>query len=136
VSKRKLSIWVEDDLADRIQAMAKVERLTVSQFGAQMLERSVTQWADNMGWDMVGIRVQDTVAREVGRMSDRLANLMVRAALESTATRAVVYNDRMRVARTDQEREDVKRANSQAWTYAIDRLKSPVAAVAELLKGG
>ncbi len=136
MSKRKLSIWVEDDLADRIQAMAKVERLTVSQFGAQMLERSVTQWADNMGWDMVGIRVQDTVAREVGRMSDRLANLMVRAALESTATRAVVYNDRMRVARTDQEREDVKRANSQAWTYAIDRLKSPVAAVAELLKGG
>lgn len=121
-------------MADRIEAMAKVERLTVSQFGAQMLERSVTQWADSAGWDMVGVRVQDAVAREVGRMSDRLANLMVRAALESTATRAVVYNDRMRVARTDEEREDVKRANSQAWTYAIDRLKSPVAAVAELLK--
>lgn len=133
MAKRKLTIWVEEEIAERVEMLAATERMTVSQFGARLLERGVTDWADHMGWDVVGVRVQDAVKREVGRMSDRLAQLMVRGTLEATATRALIYNDRMQGARSDEQREDVKRANSQAWTYAVDRLKSPVQAVKELL---
>lgn len=133
MAKRKLTVWVEEDIADRVEMLARTERLTVSQFGAALLERAVTQWADNTGWDVVGIRVEDAVRKEVGRMSDRLAQLIVRGTLEATATRALIFNDRMQQATSDEGREDVKRANTQAWSYAVDRLKTPVQAVKELL---
>ena len=131
--KRKVTIWVDDKVAGKLEKLAEVEKLTLSQFGARLIERGVTEWADTMGWDVVGVRVEDAVKREVGRMSDRLAQLLVRSVLESTATRVLIYNERMQSAKNDEQREGVKQANSQAWTYAVDRLKTPVQAVKELL---
>lgn len=136
MAKRKLTVWVEEDIAERVEMLAKAERLTVSQFGAALLERGVTQWADNMGWDIVGIRIEDAVRKEVGKMSDRLAQLIVRSALESSATRALIFNEYMQMAKTEAEREEVKKISNQAWTFAVDRLRKPVQAVKELLEEG
>jgi len=143
LAKKKLTIWLDEEAADRLKQMASVEGLTVSEFGAALLTKGVTSWADSAVMDMAGARIEATVKREVGAMSDRLANLMVRGALEATATRGMVFNYLMQQAQATSSpekpgevqarQEGVKKANSQAWTYAVDRLRSPVAAVRELL---
>ena len=130
MAKRKLTIWVEDGTAQKIEQLARLERLSVSQFGAQMLERAVTEYADNLGWDMVGARIEEAVRREVGRMSDRLGKLMVRAALEAGASRGMIYN----LVTAQQGEESAKRINSTAWNYSLTRLKSPINDISEILK--
>lgn len=135
MAKRQISVWVEEDIAERVTVLAKQERMSVSQFGGELLKRGLTGYADNIGWDFVGVRVEDAVKKEVHLMSDRLAQLLVRATLEGTATRALLVNDMMAACTTDEQREAVKRASSQAWTTAVDRIRKPVQGLKEILEG-
>lgn len=135
MKKRQISVWVEEDVAERITTLAKQEQISVSQFGGELLKRGLTGYADNIGWDFVGVRVEDAVKKEVGLMSDRLAQLLVRATLEGTATRALLVNDMMAACANDDQREAVKRASSQAWTTAVDRMRKPVQGLREILEG-
>lgn len=135
MAKRQISVWVEEDIAERVTVLAKQEKLSVSQFGGELLKRGLTGYADNVGWDFVGVRVEDAVKKEVGLMSDRLAQLLVRATLEGTATRALLVNDMMAATTNDEQREAVKRASNQAWTTAVDRMRKPVQGLREILEG-
>lgn len=135
MAKRQISVWVEEDVAERVTVLAKQERMSVSQFGGELLKRGLTGYADNIGWDFVGVRVEDAVKKEVGLMSDRLAQLLVRATLEGTATRALLVNDMMAACASDDQRAAVKRASNQAWTTAVDRIRKPVQGLREILEG-
>lgn len=127
--KTKLTIWVGEEAAQRLKHLATLEHLTLSEYGGVLLARGVAQRSDELAADLIGARVDAAVRREVGRMSDRLATLTVQGALEAGAARRLLLSQ---IA--GQAGEEVARTLSQqAWNDTRDRLRTPSAAVKELL---
>jgi len=62
-------------------------------------------------------------------MADRFANLLVRGALESAATRRTVYQLLVEEFGT----EDAKRRNEAAWSGSVESLRRPARGLRELL---
>ena len=120
--KRKLTLWVDDVVADKVEAIAKMEKLTVSQIGARLLERGVTDYADGMAWDVLGDRVETVLRKEIGRMSDRLGSLIVRSAIESSAIRRLIFAELVK----KHGREQADSMRQFTYADALTALKKPI----------
>jgi len=120
--KRKITLWVDEVVADKVETIAKVEKLTVSQIGARLLERGVTDYADGMAWDVLGDRVETVLRKEIGRMSDRLSNLVIRGAIESSAIRRLLFADLV----TKHGRVQADSMRQFTYADALTALKKPI----------
>src|SRR5690349_11835177 len=89
--KTKVTTWVTYDAHRALRDVAAVHELTVSQVAAEILERGLRERAETAGLGMLGPAVESVVKREVGRMSDRLAHLLARTALESATARRLIF---------------------------------------------
>ena len=78
---------------------------------------------------LLGLAVQGVVKREVGRMSDRLAHLLARTALEAATARRLVFQLLTRHLTP----EEARRLNQAAWTGSVDSLRKPAQGLRELL---
>ena len=85
--------------------------------------------AETAGLGLLSPAVQGVVKREVGRMSDRLAHLMARTALESATARRLVFQLLVRQFTT----EEARRLNQAAWTGSVDSLRKPTQGLREIL---
>jgi hypothetical protein len=131
MAKKKLTIWVESPTAEAIEQLATAQRLSVSQISAALLTKALQDHAESAGLDLLLPALQETIKKEVFRMSDRLANLMVRTALESSATRATLMYD-LNERYEKPWMSDVKKTS---WKQAVDELQRPVEGLRELLGG-
>lgn len=127
--KTKLSIWVDESTASKLKRLATTERLTVSEFGGLLLTRGLTAHADGIVMDAAGARLERAVRQEIASMSDRLAGLTVRAALEAGAGRLMLYTTLAEQLGDDAARE----LERDSWSAARDRLRRPSQSVQELL---
>ncbi len=129
MTKKKLTIWVEEEAAQRLKNLAAVEDLTLSEYGATLLARGVTQRSDELILDLAGVRIERAVKREVGVMSDRLAKLTVQAAMEAGTSRLLHVNQIAQQAGP----EVAQALNKKAADETRERLRTPSAAVRDLL---
>jgi hypothetical protein len=96
---------------------------------AEILERGLKERAETAGLGLLGPAVEAAMKREVGRMSDRLAHLLARAALESASTRRLVFQ----ILARQLTAEDARRLNQAAWTSSVDSLRKPAEGLREIL---
>jgi hypothetical protein len=127
--KTKVSTWVPYNILRALREEAAAHHLTVSRVAAEILERGLKERAETAGLGLLGPAVQGVVKREVGRMSDRLAHLLARTALESATTRRLVFQLLVRSLTA----EEARRLNQAAWTNSVDSLRKPAQGLQELL---
>jgi len=127
--KVKLSTWVPYETLRALREQAAAHHLTVSQIAAEILERGLREQAETAGLGLLGPAVQGVVKREVGRMSDRLAHLIARTALESATSRRLVFQLLARSLTPDEARK----LNQAAWTSSVDSLRKPAEGLREIL---
>ena len=128
-AKTKVTTWVGRDVLRSLRDVAAAHHLTVSQVAAEILERGLKQRAETAGLGLLGPAVEAAIKREVGRMSDRLAHLLARTALESATTRRLVFQILARQLTT----EEARRLNQAAWTSSVDSLRKPAEGLREIL---
>jgi hypothetical protein len=128
-AKTKVTTWVGRDVLRSLRDVAAAHHLTVSQVAAEILERGLKERAETAGLGLLGSAVEAAIKREVGRMSDRLAHLLARTALESPSTRRLVFQILARQLTT----EVARRLNQAAWTSSVDSLRKPAEGLREIL---
>jgi hypothetical protein len=128
-AKTKVTTWVGRDVLRSLRDLAAAHHLTVSQVAAEILERGLREQAETAGLGLLGPAVQGAVKREVGRMSDRLAHLLARTALESATARRLVFQLLTRYLTP----EEARRLNQADWTGSVDSLRKPAQGLRELL---
>ncbi len=127
--KTKVTTWVTRAALRDLRDLAAAHQLTVSRVAADILERGLKERAETAGFGLLGPAVEGAVKREVGRMSDRLAHLIARTALESATARRLVFQLLVRQLTTDEAR----RLNHAAWTGSVDSLRKPAEGLREIL---
>jgi hypothetical protein len=133
VAKVKITTWVDESTAGVLRGLAAQGGVSVSEFCAQKLRLAVEEdAAGGIGAEMLVPAVRTAVRREVERMSDRLAHLLVRSALESAAARRVV----LQVLVGELGREEALAVNDAAWTGSVESLKRPARGLREILGEG
>jgi hypothetical protein len=131
MSKVKMTAWVDESTASTIKGLATQHGVSVSEMCARLLRRGIEEdAAGGVGAEVLVPAVRASVRREVGRMSDRLAQLLARSALESAAARRVVYQ----LLVEELGPEDARRANEVAWTRSVESLKKPARGLREILE--
>jgi hypothetical protein len=121
----------EDCLHD--QGLAAQQGASVSEMCAQLLRRGVEEdAAGGVGAEILLPAVRASVRREVGRMSDRLAQLLARSALESAAARRVAFQ----LLAEELGVEEANRRNKAAWKGSVESLKKPAEDLREILEEG
>lgn len=130
--KEKITAWVDGDLLEKLKGIAAESDLTASEVVNALLRKAVMHSQSERFWDVAGAQLERRIKTEVSSLGDRLARLMARTALEAASTRELVTTDLL--ARHD--REEVKVWREAAWKRAVDGVRKPSRAVAELLGEG
>lgn len=113
---------MDGEAAQRLKNLAALEYLTLSEYGGVLLERGVTGGSDELAVDLVGVCIEFAIRREVARLADRLASLMVQATLEAGAARRLLLS-----LLVGQAGEEVAPTHfQQVWSEARDRLRTPM----------
>ena len=111
----------------QLDDLAQVHNLSRSAVVAEQLERALRDRQETVGLDLIVPRLEEAIRRETARMSDRLAQLTRRTALEAATVRSLVYSEL--VHKTTAETAEVM--HKAAYAAARERLKQPVQAWSE-----
>lgn len=128
-AKKKLTIWVKPRTDEYIRYQAQSKGLTVSEAADALLETAFREDSEISGAELISVSLKNEMRREFGGLSNRIASLLARAALESISTRYMVYQ---LIASTRGEPE-AKSKNRAAWNYAVSQLRRPSQAFRDLL---
>src|SRR5215216_1627668 len=129
MSKIKITTWVDERTASAIKGLAAQHGVSVSELCAEKLKASVEEDGGAVGMEVLLPAVRGTVRREVGRMSDRLAQLMSRSALESATGRRLLFQ----LLAEELGQEEANRRNRAAWTASVQSVKKPAEGLREIL---
>jgi hypothetical protein len=129
-AKEKLTVWVEPEVANALRALAGSHRLSMSETAARYLRVAVQEKAEHAGVELVVPALEAAIDRASRRTADRLANLLARTALESAASRRMVFQVLVEEFGVD----GAKEISGSSWNSSVDSLKKPSEGVRELLK--
>lgn len=131
MAKSKITIWLEDAALAGVDEKARANGLSRSAVVSEYLTQALKDSAEASGLDLIVPALRESLRREVGAMSDRLAHLLVRAALEAATARSLVYNEVVHRAGL----EAAQGAHKEAYAASVARLKGPSKGLLELLGG-
>lgn len=132
VSKVKITTWVDEGTASVLRGLAAQHGVSLSELCAQKLKGSVEEEGGAVGMDILLPAVRGAVRRELARMSDRLARLMARSALESAAGRRALYQ----LLVSEFGADGAAGINRAAWERSVESLKKPAEGLREILGEG
>ncbi len=130
--KVKVAASVDAETAQTLRDRAALHHLSLSQVAAELLAGSVKDRSANGETVLFFAEIRQTIHRDIGRMADRLAYLLVRSGLEAGATRREVFN---LLVRSGLDLAAAKRIHDAAWHAAVEALRKPVAGLRELASG-
>ncbi len=130
--KVKVATSVDAETAQTLRDQAALHHLSLSQVAAELLAGSVKDRSANGETVLFFAEIRQTIHRDIGRMADRLAYLLVRSGLEAGATRREVFN---LLVRSGLDLAAAKRIHDAAWHAAVEALRKPVAGLRELASG-
>ncbi len=128
--KQKLTIWVKPRTAEYIRHQSQSKGLTISEAADALLETAFRDDTEVSGAELISVSLKNEMRREFGGLSNRMANLLARAALEGISARYMAYQ----LLADSRGEEEAKAANRAAWNYAANQLKRPSAQFRELLQ--
>jgi len=130
LAKVKITAWVDERTAGVLRALAAQNEISVSEATAQTLQRAVKdRAAEGVGAELLLPAVRGAVRREIARMGDRLAHLMVRSALEGATGRRLLFQ----LLAEEIGPEEANLRNRSAWTASVESLKTPAEGLREIL---
>lgn len=129
-AKQKLTIWVKPRTAEYIRYQSQSKGVSISEAADALLETAFRDDAEISGAELISVNLKNEMRREFGGLSNRMANLMARSALESISARYMSYQ----LLRDARGEEEAKAANRAAWNFAVNQLKRPSAAFRELMQ--
>jgi len=130
LAKVKITAWVDERTAGVLRALAAQDEISVSEATAQTLQSAVQdRAAEGVGAELLLPAVRGAVRREVARMGDRLAHLMVRSALEGATGRRLLFQ----LLAEEIGPEEANLRNRSAWTASVESLKKPAEGLREIL---
>lgn len=130
MSKVKVTTYVDERTAGILRARAAQNEISMSEACSRTLQAAVKdEAAEGVGTELLLPSVRAAVRREVGRMSDRLSNLLARSALESAADRRALYQLLVREFGKEQAAE----INRQAWMQSVQSMRKPAEGLREVL---
>ncbi len=132
VRKVKVATLVDPETAQTLRDRAALHNLSLSQAAAELLSGAVKSIATDGSTVLFFAELRQALRRDVARMADRLAHLLVRSALEAGAARREVFNLLVRSGLTQ---EAAKHIHDGAWQSAVVALRKPVGGVRELAGG-
>ncbi len=125
----RVATSVDAVTAQTLRDRAAMHHLSLSQAVSELLSGAVKEGAPNGDTLLFLAEVRSTFHRDVQRMADRLAYLLVRSALEAGATRREVFN---LLVRSGVDVDSAQRIHDGAWQAAMASLRKPVAELREL----
>lgn len=131
MAKSKVTIWLEDTSLKIIDEKAQANNLSRSAVVSEYLTQALKDRAEASGLELIVPALKESLRKEVKGMSDRLAHLLVRAALEAATTRSLLYNEVVHRAGT----EVARATHKSAYTASVERLKQPSKGLLERLGG-
>lgn len=130
MSKVKITTYVDEKTAGILRARAAQNEISMSEACSNTLQAAVKdEAAEGVGTELLLPAVRGAVRREVRRMSDRLAVLLARSALDSSAERRALYQLLVAEFGPDEAAE----INRRAWMRAVADLRSPSQGLREIL---
>lgn len=130
MAKTKVTVWIDDAALKRLDKKAQTNNISRSAVVSEYLTLALKDQAEESGLELIVPALKESLRKEVKGMSDRLAHLLVRAALEAATTRSLVYNEVVHRAGTE-----AAKATHEAYTASVERLKKPSRGLLELLGG-
>jgi hypothetical protein len=129
--KVKLATLVDAQTAQILRQRATLHQLSLSQTAAELLAGAVKSTATDGSTVLFFAELRQTLHRDVARMADRLAYLLVRGAVEAGATRREVFN---LLLRSGLPLEAAKQIHDSAWHATVAALRKPLAEVHDLAR--
>ncbi len=129
--KIKVATLVDAETAQVLRDRAALHKLSLSQAAAELLAGAVKSVATEGSTVLFFAELKQTLHRDMARMADRLAHLLVRGALEAGATRREVFN---LLLRSGLPPEAAKQIHDAAWQATVAALRKPVAEVHDLAR--
>ena len=131
MGKVKVTTWVDEKTVGVLRGLAAQNGVSMSELCAQMLKASVADRGQEVGVELLLPAIRGSVRHEVGKMSDRLANLMARGAYEGAAARRLVFQ----LLTEELGEQDANARNRAAWKSSVESLRKPVEGLREILEG-
>lgn len=130
MAKKKLTIWVEEDVVDYLNYEASSTGVSLSETANTLLKRTFVETRDLTGAELISVTLKKEVQKEFAGFANRVTSLMSRAALEALSARYLAYQ-----LVVDAKGEDAaKGMNRAAWNFALNQLKNPSREFRELLR--
>lgn len=109
MAKKKVTLWVEPEYAEKLEALARLEGLAVSQYGAVLLQRGIKQANDKVGLDLLETRLKTILSQEFRKMTQALDSSLEYIGVESgTATLFLRENYQVVNGQEQQQERHVK----------------------------
>jgi len=130
--KVKLATLVDPETAQTLRDQAALHHLSLSQAAAELLAGAVKTDSTHGSAALYFAELRQTFHRDLARMANRLAYLLVRSAVEAGAARREVFN---LLIRFGVPAEAAKQIHDAAWQSAMAALRKPVADLRDLADG-
>lgn len=130
MAKKKLTIWVEEDVVDYLNYEASSTGVSLSETANTLLKRTFVETRDLTGAELISVTLKKEVQREFAGFANRVTSLMSRAALEALSARYLAYQ----LVVDAKGEEAAKGMNRAAWNFALNQLKNPSREFRELLR--
>jgi hypothetical protein len=129
-AKTRLCITLTPELENLLKRQAAEEGISVSALMSSYLELAVKTRQDLVASELLGPKLQASIKAEVRKMSNRLAQLLVRVALLSGSNKQLLFQ--LLVKEFGPEKAFSYR--DKAWQVSVDEFKQPLNGLAEILK--
>jgi hypothetical protein len=129
-AKTRLCITLTPDLENLLKRQAAEEGISVSALMSSYLELAVKTRQDLVASELLGPKLQASIKAEVRKMSNRLAQLLVRVALLSGSNKQLLFQLLVKEFGT----EKAFSYRDKAWQVSVDEFKQPLNGLAEILR--
>lgn len=126
----RVCISIPEEVENGIKREATEQGVSFSSLASDYLEFGVKARRELGLTELLGPKLQATIKQEFRGLADRLANLMSRAALETTSTKELLFQ--LLVKEFGAEKS--LRYRDKAWQIAVDELKKPLESLLTLMK--
>lgn len=131
-NKVKVSLTLSSDLDVALRKIAKDQNISYSALVDEYLGFALLVKEEKLAAELLGPKLQTTIRKEVRSMADRMAFLLSRAALESTACKQLIFQ--LLVKEFGADRAFMFR--DKAWQVSVEELKKPLKALEEITNAG
>ena len=128
----KLTITIAPSVSEKLRQKADANKVSLSSLVNTYLAAALKLEHDTAAAEVLGPELKTTIKKEVRDMSDRLAHLIVRGALDAGSSKQLLFQLLVKEFGVEKARA----FKNTAWRISLEELRRPTEGIAELLDSG